>query len=161
MIFSRDELLFFKQKRVYVGQGTGIQQTLRGKGRREGRVRETWRVSSLSGLRIVFIARSLSLTANFYSVSLHKSAYDILCAPARKIVRNFSRPGGTREGGRGYSQFFNLHPGPAAAGFAVRFLATVSSSRVVAFCARAFFFFFFSPTHFYFPREKVARTERR
>jgi len=45
-----------------------------------------WRFS-LSGLRIAFIARPLSLTADFYSVSLHKSARDILCTPARKIVR--------------------------------------------------------------------------
>lgn len=57
---------------------------------------------SLSGLRIVFIARPLSLTADFYSVSLHKSAYDILCAPARKIVRNFSRPGPDQGGTRNF-----------------------------------------------------------
>lgn len=63
--------------RDYVGQGTGTGGCRRG----------MWaRVSPFPGLRIVFIARPLSLTADFYSVSLHKSAYDILCAPARKIV---------------------------------------------------------------------------
>lgn len=73
--------------RDYVGQGTGTDGCRRGMGASAGSR------FSLSGLRIVFIAQPLSLTADFYSVSLHKSAYDILCAPARKIVRNFSRPG--------------------------------------------------------------------
>lgn len=86
--------------RDYVGQGTGA-------GCRSGMRRV--RVSPFPVLRIVFIARPLSLTADFYSVSLHKSAYDILCAPARKIVRNFSRA--RARPGR-YSQFFNFHSGP-------------------------------------------------
>lgn len=75
---------------------------------------------SLSGLRIVFIARPLSLTADFYSVSLHKSAYDILCASARKIIRNSSRsptvpPRPLPRTSPLRARFFNFHPGPAAA----------------------------------------------
>ena len=77
-------------------------------------------------LRIVFIARPLSLTADFYSVSLHKSAYDILCAPAHKIVRNFSRPGLARP--ERYSQFFNFYSGYSAA-LRFSFFSSLSQPR--------------------------------
>lgn len=73
--------------RDYVGQGTGIgmrtHEEARGvagdasegrRGARRGTHGGPTVGFSLSGLRIAFSARSLSLTADFYSVSLHKSA---------------------------------------------------------------------------------------
>lgn len=76
----------------YVGQGTRneqvrIQWVVGG-----GRVSQLDPCFSLFGLRIAFIAQAIKLNCGtFTTCSLHKSAYDILCALARKIVRNPSR----------------------------------------------------------------------
>lgn len=118
-------------------------------------MRETWRVSSLSGLRIVFIARSLSLTADFYSVSLHKSAYDILCAPARKIVRNFSRPGGTRGEERNTRNFLICIPGPRLP-VSLSAFSRPCRARESSRFALVQFFFFFADAFLFSPRKSHA-----
>lgn len=154
----RDELLFWNECGTHARatkwvKGPGPAVAGGGCGRAGSRF-------SLSGLRIVFIARPLSLTADFYSVSLHKSAYDILCAPARKIVRNFSRPGPDQGGTR---NFFNFHTGPRLTRLTVHPLR-LPRDRVVRSRESAVYpsahFFFSLPTHFFFrgARERIYGT---